>query len=227
MDIYQRRDIARKELAEEEELRRKGVEECLLKLAGRSIAELGQMKEYWIAEKRRNKYLDDASKKRRLEAIYWIEAIDKTIQTPSVPVKQQSSKTVDLSPAKQYIEAIIKLKMSTPRLDDLERATGISSTTWHRHLGDPATVMALQQEIKKKLNYAKTDEKRMFWNHAKIGVEEVITKIHARIKASRSESFDPVGYPSIPNDIDPELRDIMEEDMGRTNPGNSSIDDND
>ena len=116
--------------------------------------------------------------------------------------------------------------MSTPKLDDLENASGISSTTWHRHLKDPAFAMALKQAIHKKFNYAKTKNSKTFWDLAESGVDEVINKIHSKIKASRSENFDPAGYPSVPDDIDPDLGDAMKDDIGRNNYGSSFVDDN-
>jgi predicted CopG family antitoxin len=71
-----------------------------------------------------------------------------------------------------YFEAVKKLHISKPTDEDLEDATGISASTWGRHLRDPLFLATLKRETEKKTSYrwSKTPEKKAFWLEAATGV---------------------------------------------------------
>jgi len=218
-------NLQKKDVRVEEEERQKEINDNIQSLDGRSISELILLLDYWKAEREQNKKLDDLSTQKRREAFLWIEAIDIFIKSgKSTEPKETEGKSGE-SLTNSYIDAILRLKMSTPTLDDLARVTGISAATWSRHLNNEAFATVLKIAIQKKINSAKLENTQKFWRRAEVGVNVVVNRMHKRIRFSNNltSSIDPL----IPNDIHAGIRSLMKEEIGRKGEGKFSIDESD
>ncbi len=107
------------------------------------------------------------SKRRRVQKTWFLlitvfNGNEQEIQLPEKPGK--AGKDMIL----KYIDAIEKLKMAKPAYDELFEATGIKALVWKRYLTDPAWILFLSEELKKKVGYraTKDNKKKILWQTA-------------------------------------------------------------
>jgi hypothetical protein len=84
-----------------------------------------------------------------------------------------------------YVDAIEGTLATRPTLAQLSEASKISPTTWHNDLGKPQNILAIRAAVEKKLNMAKTGEKREFWGHVLASTEDLMRGLADRMVKAR------------------------------------------
>lgn len=127
-------------------------------------------------------------------------------------------KTSSLDYVLVYIEAIKTLKIVTPSLKELERVSGVSDSTWSRLFQDPVFYKRIKEALKKRQStkYSKKDETKRFWETAEISIDSIISDFLGKMQRGKEIEYLPDrkirGTQIRPDNIDPEIADIMYED---------------
>jgi hypothetical protein len=87
----------------------------------------------------------------------------------------------------KYIEACEKNKSPKPTLENLFDLTKVPKSEWSKLLGTPHFILALRDELIKKKNQSKSEDKRELWIHAIDTIDMKVTKIQLRIGRRREQ----------------------------------------
>ena len=119
--------------------------------------------------------------------------------------------------AKLYVNALVK--MVTPSPKDLEEATGVPASKWRTLLLDPIYVGSLKKELHKRQSkkYSKVPETKTKWQVAEAYVDTLVDKIMKRkIKQLHFNEGQKIkGTQSRPDGIDPDVGEVIDEEMER------------
>jgi len=110
----------------------------------------------------------------RIEKENEIERRDKIINV--LISKPKSSEEQSYNFLLGYVKCVEKMNMASPALEDLEKQSNQSKSSWSRRLTDPIFLVSLKKEFKKKQSkkYSKTDDSKNRWKLAEQAIDEKI-----------------------------------------------------